>query len=240
MAGEMTRQDLENMEAKDRFWNALEYSYGKQVDQSNEDSRRAYSQASNQMLSRGMQRSSYGAQTLANLQTKGVEAANDILAQRNNAYAAQLYQIDRDAVADAQADRQFAAQYISSILAAGGTPSDELLARAGLSRDDYNAMGPQNTGGGGGWSGGYSYGGGGSGKTKTDTKASGIDDARFQSILDKIGNKGPTSSPTSTANIWAGLNTSNNKSSGSSSSSSKPLTKYEPSKMKSSVVKIND
>lgn len=168
MAGEATKKDLENMEAKDRFWNALEYSYGKQVDKSNEDFRRAYSQASNQMLSRGMQRSSYGAQTLANLQTKGVEAANDILAQRNNAYAAQLYQIDRDAVADAQADRQFAAQYISSILAAGGTPSDALLKQAGLSRADFNAMGPQNTGGGWG-GGGYSYGGGGGPSKKKDT-----------------------------------------------------------------------
>lgn len=47
-------------------------------------------------------------------------------------------------------DRQLAASYVASIVAQGGTPSDELLARAGLSRADAEAMRKGATGGSGG------------------------------------------------------------------------------------------
>lgn len=52
------------------------------------------------------------------------------------------------------ADRQLAASYVSAIVAQGGTPSDELLARAGLSRADAEAMRKGGSGGGSGGSGG--------------------------------------------------------------------------------------
>ena len=202
-----TRKTIENQDARDRFWNSLESSYGQQVEKSNEEYNRAYSQAGNQMLSRGMHRSSYGAQVQANLRNQGIKAANDILTQRNNAYANQLYQIERDEVADAQADKQFAANYVNAILSAGGTPSDELLARAGLSRADFNSMKPQQTGG--GYYGGSDYSGGGSGKTKTKTGATTTTDmlGKLNSLFGSIrgatpSNKGVlvTSKPSAASN----------------------------------------
>ena len=45
-------------------------------------------------------------------------------------------------------DRQLAASYVASIVANGGVPSDELLARAGLSRADAELMAKKNSGGG--------------------------------------------------------------------------------------------
>ena len=48
---------------------------------------------------------------------------------------------------NSDADRQLAASYVAAIVAQGGTPSDELLARAGLSRADAEAMRKGATGG---------------------------------------------------------------------------------------------
>lgn len=59
-------------------------------------------------------------------------------------------------------DQKLAAGYVASIIAAGNTPSDELLARAGLSRKDAEAMKSSITGnssGGGGGGGGNGSGG---------------------------------------------------------------------------------
>ena len=162
-----TQEELDAMTPEQRAWASLDYTYGLQREDSAREYARAVSQSNNQMLGRGMQRSSYGAQVAANLQQKGLEARNQITGQQNAAYSNQRYQIERDAEADRQWQAQYAQSYISQILANGGTPSDELLAQAGLSRADFEAMKPQATGGGGGWSGGYSYGGGGGGKGGT-------------------------------------------------------------------------
>lgn len=104
---DLTKEELDAMTPQQRAWAALDYTYGRQVDKSNEDFAKAYSQAANAQISRGMQRSSYGAQTLANLQKQGVEAANDIRSQQSAAYANQLYQIERDEKADDQWQKQF-------------------------------------------------------------------------------------------------------------------------------------
>lgn len=56
----------------------LETEYQKQKEQSAEEYAKAYSQSDRQMLSRGMQRSSYGAQTLANLSEQGAQAQQTI------------------------------------------------------------------------------------------------------------------------------------------------------------------
>jgi hypothetical protein len=52
----------------------LKDTYDRQREASDKEYRRAYSQADKQMLSRGMQRSSYAGQTLSNLAREGVEA----------------------------------------------------------------------------------------------------------------------------------------------------------------------
>jgi hypothetical protein len=194
-----SKTDVENMDKRQRLWDSLDYSYGVKADRSDEQFRQAYSQADRQMLGRGMQRSSYGAQTLANLDQQRIRARNDIESEKIADYENRLqdieqqeqqqanwqaqfdegvrqfntnfgYQKERDLVGDqqwqkqfdqsgTQADRQLAAGYVSSIIANGQDPTDELLARAGLSRADANAMKAQIAEGGGG--GGYSSGGGG-------------------------------------------------------------------------------
>lgn len=63
----------------------IQASYDKQREASDKAYRQAYSQADRQLLGRGMQRSSYGAQILANLSQQGVEANQNIWDQQRNA-----------------------------------------------------------------------------------------------------------------------------------------------------------
>lgn len=63
----------------------LGQSYDRQAEESAKQYNQAYSQADRQMLSRGMQRSSYGAQVLANLSEQGARAQRDIQEQRTAA-----------------------------------------------------------------------------------------------------------------------------------------------------------
>ena len=95
---------------------ALDTTYNKVRDASAKDYRRAYSQADRQMMSRGMQRSSYGAQTLANLAQEGVEAQRDIWDQQaaaENNIAAQRAQREGQ-LADLL--RQYDNSYASDVL----------------------------------------------------------------------------------------------------------------------------
>jgi peptidoglycan hydrolase-like protein with peptidoglycan-binding domain len=104
------RSDLALQQQKE----GLQQSYDKQREQSAKSYRQAYSQADRQMLSRGMQRSSYGAQTLSNIDLEGAEAQQaisdqqaaaegNIDAQRSQLaqqLAAQLAQYDSSKAAD--------------------------------------------------------------------------------------------------------------------------------------------
>lgn len=95
---------------------ALDTTYNKVREASAKDYRRAYSQADRQMLSRGMQRSSYGAQTLANIAQEGVEAQGDIWDQQaaaENNIAAQRAQREGQ-LADLL--RQYDINYASDVL----------------------------------------------------------------------------------------------------------------------------
>lgn len=291
-----TRADVDNMTARDRLWDSLSYSYGKKRENSDEQFRQAYSQADRQMLSRGMQRSSYGAQTLANIDKQRVDAQNDIFdaqiadyenrlrdienqeqeqarwqaqfdegvrqyntnlafqqaqadtqkeqwqknfdadrgdtawnqafqerqfeagrsdtawnqafqreqadTQKNQWNATFNYQQQRDAVSDTQwqkafdqsnanTDRQLAAGYVQQIIAMGNDPTDDLLARAGLSRADANAMKAAMLEGGGGWGGGSS-GGGRSGNRNDASTPPPASDGELDGLLgsdDKSGGK---------------------------------------------------
>lgn len=260
------KDQVDQMSTRDRLWDSLNYSYGKKREDSEKQYRKAYSQADNQLLGRGMQRSSYGAQTLANLDKERVDASNDIWDTQIADYENRLqdlenqewqrgyqerqfaesqrqfnenlgYQKERAGVQDTQwqqqfgenqrqfnanfdwqkeragvqdtqwqqqfgenqrqfnvnfdwqkeragvqdqqwekafdqtntqNDRQLAASYVQAIIANGADPTDDLLARAGLSRADANAMKAQMGGGGG--DGGYSGGGGGSGSNNKNNK----------------------------------------------------------------------
>ena len=103
-----TQQDVDQMSVKDRLWDSLSNVYGQKTEDSNKAYDQAMSQADRQLLSRGMQRSSYGAQTLANIGQQKIEAQNKIASEQIADYENRLYQIERDEKADEQWERQFA------------------------------------------------------------------------------------------------------------------------------------
>ena len=103
-----TRADVEAQSTKDRLWESLDYSYGQQRKANDRSYDQAYSQADRQLLSRGMQRSSYGAQTLANINQQRIDSNNNIWAAQIADYQNRLKDAeDTDWQRDFQ-ERQFA------------------------------------------------------------------------------------------------------------------------------------
>lgn len=123
-----SQADVLGQDSKTRLWQSLENSYDQQRRQSNESFDKAISQTDRQLLSRGMQRSSYAGQTLANLQNQKVEAENQITGNQIADFQNRLntleqqekederwerqwaYQQERDTIADQQWQQQFQAQ----------------------------------------------------------------------------------------------------------------------------------
>ena len=101
------KNDVDNMSARDRLYDSLNYSYGKKREESDKSFAKAYSQAVNQGIKAGMQRSSYGAQTLANIDKQKIDAQNDIYDAQIADYENRLYQLERDEVEDAWKQKQF-------------------------------------------------------------------------------------------------------------------------------------
>ena len=104
-----TQQDVDNMSKKDRLWDSLNYSYGKKRESSEREYDRAYSQADRQALSRGMQRSSYNAQNLANINQRKIEASNDIWDTQIADYENRLGALEQQEAEADRWERQFAA-----------------------------------------------------------------------------------------------------------------------------------
>ena len=71
-----TKTEVEKQSTRDRAWEALETAYNRQIDASNAEYTQARSTSDNQALSRGMGRSSYNQQVLANIDAAKVDAAN--------------------------------------------------------------------------------------------------------------------------------------------------------------------
>ena len=103
-----TKETVENMTARDRLWDSLDYSYGKKRDESNTAYDKAIAQQDRAMLGRGMQRSSYNAQTMANMRNEQVKAANDIYDAQIADYENRLADIEQQEKQDEQWERQFA------------------------------------------------------------------------------------------------------------------------------------
>lgn len=152
----------------------LQATYDKQREASLKDYAARYSQADRQMLSRGMQRSSYAAQVLANLSVQGAEAQQTIADQQAAAegnIAAQRAQLAQQlALQLAQYDANEAADVLARIREL----EDQEYERGMTSAEYHNNLSAQI----------YSYiqqynannksGGGSSGGTKpTDTTGSG-------------------------------------------------------------------
>ena len=102
------RDDVENMSARDRLWDSLSNAYGNKTRKSNEEFAKAYSKADRQLVGRGMQRSSYGAQTLANIDKQRIDAANDIESELIADYENRLSQLDQQEAEAERWERQFA------------------------------------------------------------------------------------------------------------------------------------
>ena len=105
-----TAQDVNGQDARTRLWQSLDYAYGDQRRKSDQQYAQAVAQADRQALGRGMQRSSYNAQTLANLRQKGVEANNDITSAQIADYQNRIGQIEQQEKEDERWERQFAEQ----------------------------------------------------------------------------------------------------------------------------------
>lgn len=198
------QQDVNNMSARDRLWDSLNYSYGKKREESDKSFAKAYSQAVNQGIRTGMQRSSYGAQTLANINKQQIDAQNDIYDSLIADYENRVYQLERDELEDAWKQKQFdenQRQYNEN-LAFQKSQADrsqanwekefaETLAQNQWNReyaqDEFKykyglagaGSGGSSGGGGGGYSGGYS--------TPGTTDTSGYDDNATKALAQAIG-----------------------------------------------------
>ena len=91
-----------SQEAKDRLMESLKYTYDRQALQSNEQYDRAKVAADNQALNRGMGRSSYNQQVLANYDKAKINASNDIYNAMAAAYAQGVNELDREAMENAR------------------------------------------------------------------------------------------------------------------------------------------
>lgn len=90
-----SKDQIDQMSLRDRLWDAFNFIYGQQRRASVEQSLNQISQKARNDLSRGMQRSSYGAATEANMRNKMVEAQNDIYSQQLAAYEQALLNVEQ-------------------------------------------------------------------------------------------------------------------------------------------------
>lgn len=94
-----TKKEVEQMNTSDRLWDSLNHSYGLQREEIGRNYDKAYSQADRQALSRGMQRSSYNAQNLANIN----EQRNNALSQN---YSNQIADYENRLTQQEQLDKE--------------------------------------------------------------------------------------------------------------------------------------
>lgn len=177
-----SQADVDAMSIRDRLWDSSNFTYGQQRLESDRSFDQAQSQLDNQLIGRGMQRSSYGAATSANLANKKIEAQKQIYGAQIADYENRLMQVEQQEEATRQFNAQMANNWLQQIIAKGGTPSDALLAQAGLSRDDYNSM-VQQIGGGGGYIAPTKS--SGSGKKTTTTPTNTATDKNLQALVNK-------------------------------------------------------
>jgi len=102
------KKDVDQMDKRERLYDSLSYSYGNKGERISKEYDKAYSQADRQALSRGMQRSSYNNQTLANINKQKIDALNDNESAMIADYENRLQDIEAQELAADQWERQFA------------------------------------------------------------------------------------------------------------------------------------
>lgn len=154
------KEQVDSQDARTRIWQSLNTTYGQRTDQSNQQYDLNRNAADRAALQRGMGRSSYNLQTMANIDTEKAKAADRIQQELIADYQSRLGALEQQEQAQKNWEAEFnfqkegqqkqiAIQYINNMLQNGGTPSDELLKQAGLSRKDYDQMKKKQSGGGG-------------------------------------------------------------------------------------------
>lgn len=103
-----TKAEVEQQTKNDRLWESLDYSYGKNSDAIAKSYDQAFSQASNQLLKRGMQRSAYGTQQLANIEKQKIDAQEDNRRALIADYQNRLTDLENQEAARDLQERQFA------------------------------------------------------------------------------------------------------------------------------------
>ena len=102
------KQDVDKMDRSQRLYDSLNYSYDKKGEKLSKQYDQAKSSADNQLLSRGMQRSSYGMQTLANIDKQKLDALDDNYNTMIADYENRLMDLEQQDIANEQWERQFA------------------------------------------------------------------------------------------------------------------------------------
>ena len=102
------KKDVDQMDKRERLYDSLSYTYGKKGEKLSQEYDKAYSQADRQALSRGMQRSSYNNQTLANINKQRIDALDDNESAMIADYENRLQDIEAQELAADQWERQFA------------------------------------------------------------------------------------------------------------------------------------
>ena len=103
-----TKQNVDDMTRQERLWDSLNHSYGQQREDIGRTYDKAYSQADRQALSRGMQRSSYNAQNLANINQQRANALDQNWQNQIADYENRLTQQEQLDAENDRWERQFA------------------------------------------------------------------------------------------------------------------------------------
>ena len=168
-----SKEQIDQMSLRDRLWDAFNFTYGQQRRASDEQFANQISQQNRGMVSRGMQRSSYGAATEANMRNKQVQAQNDIYGQQLAAYEQALLNVEQQEREAEQWQKEF----------------EE-------GQRQFNILHPQDVGGGGGE--GSSGGRRGSGKKNT-TDAMNFNQSQLNALKALAGSAKGTSSSSSSS-----------------------------------------
>jgi len=99
--------EIDAQNKRQRLWDELSFAYSQKADTLKKEYAKTYSQAGLNALAKGMQRSSYNAQTLANIDTQKVEALNANEGEKMAAYSSGLREIDAEEAKMRQWQQQF-------------------------------------------------------------------------------------------------------------------------------------
>ena len=105
-----TKQDVDEMNSSERLWDSLSYSYDQKKEEVGKEYDKAISQQDRALQQRGMQRSSYGAQTRANMLDKKAEAIGNVESEKIADYENRRTQAEQQDLENERWERQFAAQ----------------------------------------------------------------------------------------------------------------------------------